>query len=181
MRGTWNAVLVLSFCVATAQAQSVPSTSTAVQQPWYLQTQVMAAIVSSIATLTGVLAGGLFSSLWTMSLERRRWKREDTARYLSERHIVYSSFLGEGSRLALSTDPETGRVSTADMKEFLAQLVRIEIIGSVQVVQAAKMFANAVADQLTNQGGKQLPINTWNTSRTRLIEAARKELGIDAS
>jgi hypothetical protein len=67
------------------------------------------------------------------------------------------------------------------MKEFLAQLVRIEIIGSVQVVQAAKMFANAVVDQLTNQGGKQLPINTWNTSRTRLIEAARKELGIDAS
>jgi hypothetical protein len=141
---------------------------------------VIAALIAGSAGLTGAILGGCLSWLGAYVVDRRRWRREDSRRYESERRHAYCRFLGCVSRLTNKDDPIAGKpLSSKDdlVTEWLVALAEVELVASEEVREAAQLFAMIVSDVLFGPPST-LPVSAWGDARKRFVAAVRKELGI---
>ena len=145
---------------------------------FFANDEVQAATISAIAAVLGVLLGAAATWYASLAAERKRWEREDQVRFVDARRALYAEFLGEVSKAVNSSDPETGRMSPADMLGMLRTLAAIELVATDEVAKAAAMFAKVVDAQLSAPRSHHYSSSAWGDARRAFIASVRKELGV---
>jgi hypothetical protein len=151
--------------------------------------------------ILGVVVGALIALLTTHVLDRRRWKREDQARFHLDKIEIYSELLQAATLVffdytvlsSMQAEPERDSHHGEMLKRFmfgyndlLGKMSKIEFISSREVIETARAIRDSAKELFTEmkmaEGGTVSRQVDWELYRNKLqpafVSAARAELGI---
>lgn len=102
-----------------------------------------APVGTALIGFTGVILGiiaSYFTGLWA---DKRRWKREDSTRYLADRRSTYATFFGEVTKAAHLIPSNTNGPALAPL---WAAMAAVELIGSSATISAAQALLRHTED-----------------------------------
>lgn len=131
-----------------------------------------APVETALIGFTGVIIGIIASYFTSLSADRRRWKREDSTRYLADRRSAYATFFGEVSKAAHLIPSNTNGPALAPL---WAAMAAVELIGSSTTISMAQDLLRHT-EGAVQLNGSQTFDSTWAKKHKDCMTSMQNDL-----